>query len=197
MKLSAKDLDREIRIYLFNSVEIQRKVADACVDSILVAAQLIAETLRSGGKVLLCGNGGSAADCQHVAAELVNRLSRGFDRPGLPAVALTTDTSILTAIGNDYGFEGVFERQVQALGRPGDALVGISTSGNSVNILRAVEAARAIRMKTLVLKGQDGLLEGRGDCSISIPSLDTQHIQEALLGIEHILCRLVERELFA
>ena len=109
------------------------------------AADVITEAFRSGGKLLLCGNGGSAADCQHMAAEFVSRLTKDFERPGLPAIALTTDTSFLTAYTNDCGFEGVFARQVQALGRPGDVLLGISTSGNSANVIQAVEVARGQR----------------------------------------------------
>ena len=171
-------------------------MAERCVDSILAAADLIAETFRSGGKVLLCGNGGSAADCQHMAAEFVNRLTKDFERPGLPAIALTTDTSFLTAFANDCGFEGVFERQVQVLGKPGDALIGISTSGNSTNVIRAVEAARAADMQTIVLMGNNGRLAEMANVAISVPSANTQYIQEAHLAIEHILCGLVECSLF-
>ena len=113
------------RQYLAASADLKQKVADECLDSIIAAANLIAETFRAGGKVLLCGNGGSAADCQHVAAEFVSVLSQDFKRPGLPAIALTTDSSFLTAYTNDFGYEGVFERQVQALGKPGDLLTKI------------------------------------------------------------------------
>ncbi len=127
MKLDVDYLNA-VREHLFESAEIKCRIAETCLDSIAAAANLIADTYRSGGKVLLCGNGGSAADCQHMAAELVNRLTLGSERPGLPAIALTTDTSFLTAFANDCGFEGVFERQVQALGNVGDVLIGISTS---------------------------------------------------------------------
>jgi phosphoheptose isomerase len=196
MKATHNGLGDKVRAYLLECAQIQHRVAEKCLESIVVASQLVADTFRSGGKVLLCGNGGSAADCQHIAAELVSRLTKDFDRPGLPAIALTTDTSILTAIANDDGFEGVFERQVRALGRAGDVVVGISTSGNSVNVLRAVQAARASRIKTVSLQGEGGALAGFSDCSIIIPSRDTQHIQEALLVVEHILCHLVERASF-
>lgn len=189
-------LRRRAQAHLLESAEIKRKVAENCLDSILTAAQLIAEAFRSGGKVLLCGNGGSAADCQHLAAEFVNRLTIDFQRPGLPAIALTTDTSFLTAFANDYAFEGVFERQVQTLGKPGDVLIGISTSGNSVNVARAVEAARAAEMRAIVLTGNCGRLVEMADTAISVPSANTQYIQEAHLEIEHILCDLVERSLF-
>src|SRR5256712_1023291 len=131
------------RAYLRESADIKRRTGEESEDAILAAADLIAQAFRADGKVLICGNGGSAADCQHMAAEFVSRLTKDFERPGLPAVALTTDTSFLTAFANDCGFDGVFERQIQALGRPGDVLVAISTSGSSVNVLRAVGAARA------------------------------------------------------
>jgi D-sedoheptulose 7-phosphate isomerase len=182
--------------YLLESAELKRQVAEQCIDSILAAADLIADVFRSGGKVLLCGNGGSAADCQHMATEFVSRLSKEFERPGLPAIALTTDTSFLTAFTNDCGFEGVFARQVQALGRPGDVLIGISTSGNSANVIRAVEAARATNMRLVALTGNSGHLIGIVDIAIAVPSDNTQHIQEAHLGIEHLLCYLIERHLF-
>jgi D-sedoheptulose 7-phosphate isomerase len=146
--------------------------------------------------VLLCGNGGSAADCQHTAAELVSRLTSDFERPGLPALALTTDTSFLTAFANDYGFEGVFARQVQALGTPSDLIIGISTSGNSANVLRALEAARQIHMRTIALTGKGGRLAELADLTIAVPSTRTQCIQEAFLAIEHVLCDLTERHVF-
>jgi len=196
MQRSADELHDGVRVHLFESAEVKRQVVERCMDSILAAAELIAETFQSGGKVLLCGNGGSAADCQHMAAEFVNRLTADFERPGLPAVALTTDTSFLTAFANDCGFEGVFERQVQTLGKPGDVLIGISTSGNSTNVIRAVEAARAAGMRTIVLTGSGGRLAGMANVSIAVPSTNTQYIQEAHLAIEHILCDLVERHLF-
>jgi phosphoheptose isomerase len=189
-------LRRRAQAHLLESAEIKRNVADKCLDSVLAAAQLIAETFRSGGKVLLCGNGGSAADCQHMAAEFVNRLTKDVERPGLPAIALTTDTSFLTAFANDCGFEGIFERQVQALGKPGDVLIGITTSGTSTNVIRAVEAARVANMQTIVLTGNSGPLVAMANISISVPSANTQHIQEAHLAIEHILCDLVECHLF-
>jgi phosphoheptose isomerase len=185
------------RAHLLASAEVKQRVVEQCLEAILAAAQLIAEAFESGGKVLLCGNGGSAADCQHMAAELVNRLTKDFERPGLPAIALTTDTSFLTAFANDCGFEGVFARQVQALGKGGDVLLGISTSGNSTNVLRAVETARAAHLRTVVLTGSGGRLAGMAQVAIVVPSTNTQHIQEAHLAIEHILCDLVERSLFS
>ncbi|HEY6930013.1 MAG TPA: SIS domain-containing protein, partial [Thermoanaerobaculia bacterium] len=164
--------------------------------SILVSADRIASAFREGRKLLLCGNGGSAADCQHMATELVSRLDSRRERPALPAIALTTDTSFLTAFSNDTGFEGVFQRQVEALGTAGDILFAISTSGNSANVLRAVEAAHKRKMATIGLTGEGGKLAAAAGQAIVVPSRDTQRIQEAMLAIEHILCDLVETALF-
>jgi len=191
------DRRERIRGHLRASADLKQKVAESCADGILAAADLIAAAFRAGGKLLLCGNGGSAADCQHMATELVSRLTREFERPGLPAIALTTDTSFLTAFANDCGFDGVFDRQVRALGKPGDVLLGISTSGNSPNVIRAVTAARALEMRVVALTGAGGRLPALADVAISVPSADTQHIQEAHLAIEHIVCELVERDLFS
>lgn len=196
MQPDADHLQRA-RAHLLESADIKRQTSEKCLDAILAAAKLITDTLQAGGKILLCGNGGSAADCQHMAAEFVSRLSKDFERPGLPAVALTTDTSFLTAFANDYGFEGVFERQVEALGKAGDILIGISTSGNSPNVIRAVETALTANMRAIVLTGSGGRLAGMAHVSISVPSTNTQYIQEAHLAIEHTLCELVERTLFA
>ena len=150
-----------------------------------------------GNKLLICGNGGSAADAQHLAAEFVIRLSHDIKRPALPAISLTTDTSQLTAGGNDIGFENVFARQVEAYGRSGDILLGISTSGNSKNILRAFKLAKEKKLKTIGLLGAGGG-ESKKICDISIviPSNDVQHIQEAHITVEHIICEWVERLLF-
>ena len=185
-----------VRSYLAESAEIKRLTADACAEAIAAAAEAITDAFRSGGKLLICGNGGSAADCQHMAAEFVSRLTKDFERPGLPAIALTTDTSFLTAYANDCGFEGIFTRQVQALGRPGDVLIGISTSGDSPNVIRAVGLAHATGLRTVALTGSGGRLAKVADVAISVPSDDTQHIQETHLAVEHVLCMLVERALF-
>jgi D-sedoheptulose 7-phosphate isomerase len=157
-------------------------------------ARAMVETLRGHGKLMLCGNGGSAADCQHWAAELTGRFLQ--DRPPLAAVALTTDTSALTCIGNDYSFEEIFSRQVLALGRPGDVLVAISTSGNSHNVIRAVEAARSLRLCTVGLLGRDGgrLASICRHC-IVVPSQTTARIQEAHGLIVHTLCGMIESQL--
>lgn len=187
-----------IQAQLLEAAEVKRLMSQSCTDAILAAAQVIVRALRSGGKVMLCGNGGSAADAQHIAAELVGRLRRRSERPALAALALTTDTSCLTALANDFGFEQVFERQVQALGRPEDVLVGISTSGDSQNVVRAVNAARAVGMGTVALLGQGGRsLEGLVDVAIAVPSSNTPRTQEGHIAAGHILCELVEQMLFA
>jgi phosphoheptose isomerase len=160
------------------------------------AAAIITESFRGGGKLLLCGNGGSAADCQHVAAEFVNRLSKDRERRALPALALTTDTSYLTAFANDCGFEGVYARQVEAFGSAGDVLLAISTSGSSPNVLAAAEAARAHGIAVVALLGEAGRLATAADVAIKVPSRDTLLIQQVHLAVEHLICELVERALF-
>ena len=195
MALTA-DAFRKIETHLLQSGEIKRQTAASCAGSIAKAAEVIAGVFLSSGKLLLCGNGGSAADCQHMAAEFVSRFSKDLERRALPAIALTTDTSFLTAFSNDCGFEGIFERQVEALGSPGDILIGISTSGNSPNVIRAVEAAKKRNMRTIALTGNGGRLGTIADIVIAVPSADTQYIQEAHLAVEHIVCELVEFILF-
>ncbi len=187
---------RRVTDHLRESCRVKEQAALECGEPILAAAGLIAGVFRSGGKVLLCGNGGSAADAQHLAAEFVSVLERDRVRPALPAVALTTDTSLLTASANDFGFEHVFARQVEALGRRGDALVAISTSGTSPNVLAALRQARATGVQTVGFTGRSGggMVE-LSDVLIKIPSESTQHIQEAHIAVGHILCELVEREL--
>ena len=170
--------------------------ADATLQATLAAtAEACIAALRNGRKILLAGNGGSAADAQHIAGEFVSRFA--FDRPGLPAIALTTDTSILTAIGNDYGYEKLFSRQVQALGQAGDIFIGYSTSGRSPNVLAAFTEARARGMLCVGLTGNRGgpMLE-LCDFVLATPSADTPKIQEGHLVIGHILCGLVERAIF-
>src|SRR5438046_8721750 len=147
-----------VQSHLSAAADVLRLTLDQCGPVILAAADLIAASFQSGGKLLLCGNGGSAADCQHLASEFTCRLSADFVRPALPALALTTDTSFLTAYPNDFEFEGIFARQVQALGKPGDVLLGISTSGGSANVIKAVETARTLDIKTIALTGNRGRL---------------------------------------
>jgi len=158
-------------------------------------AQRLIETFQIGNKLLIMGNGGSAADAQHFAGEIVSRFR--IERPGLPAIALSTDTSILTAIGNDYGFERVFSRQVEALAAPGDAVIGISTSGNSPNVYRALEMARQAGCSTIGLLGKDGgNIKELCDIPLIIPSHDTPRVQEGHITIIHILCDLIEQGMF-
>lgn len=185
----------EVAAYFLQSAEVQTRAAQSCAKQILVISDVISNALRNGNKVLLCGNGGSAADCQHMAAELVGRLSRDVARPALAALALTTDSSIITAYGNDYGFDGIFERQVEALGRAGDVLIAISTSGKSENLRRAVVAAKTRGLVTVALTGQGGPLAEEVHHPLVIPDSRTQHIQEALLPVEHLICLLTERRL--
>ncbi len=162
------------------------------VESVVTAC---VKALRGGGKILLAGNGGSAADAQHIAGELVSRFA--FDRPGLPAIALTTDTSIITAIGNDYGYEKVFARQVQALGRAGDVLIGISTSGKSPNVLLALREARAMGLVCIGFTGgQDGPMRELCDHLLASPSAQTPKIQEGHIALAHIVCGLIEKGCF-
>lgn len=185
------------RKHLLQSAEIKRQTAEKCAVEIARSAEVLIETLKADGKILLCGNGGSAADCQHVAAEFTSVLSQNFMRPGLAAIALTTDTSFLTANANDFGFEGIFERQVQALGRTGDCVIGISTSGNSKNVLCALQFARERNIKTIALTGASGgQMADVADITVKIPSDDTQLIQESHIAVGHILCSLVEAGLF-
>ena len=167
------------------------KTIDTMILKIEEASQLIVSTLKSGNKVLLCGNGGSAADAQHIAAELTGRYKS--ERRGLPAIALTTDTSALTAISNDYGYDRVFDRQVEALVNKGDLLIGISTSGNSSNILSALTLAKELDCATLGMSGKDGgKMNEVCDLNLVIPSDDTPRIQEMHILIGHILCQAVD-----
>lgn len=150
---------------------------------------------RAGNKLMICGNGGSAADAQHLAAEFVNRFL--INRAPLPAIALTTDTSILTSVGNDFSYDDIFAKQVEALGKSGDILLGISTSGNSPNVVRACDAAKKIGVRTVVLTGgSGGRLAGEAELALTVPGAKTPHIQEAHLWIEHMLCWLVDERLF-
>lgn len=190
-------MKEKIRRHFEESARVKLEAATACADSIASAASLIARAFASGGKLLLCGNGGSAADCQHMAAEFMSRLTKEFERDALPAIALTTDTSFITAYANDCGFEGLFARQVEGLGRPGDVLIGISTSGNSGNVLKAFEMCAIKKVSTIALCGGSGALASKADVAICVPSRDTQYVQECHLAIEHVICDLVEKELFA
>jgi D-sedoheptulose 7-phosphate isomerase len=177
------------------SLEAKKAFFDSNAENVVRAAELLVTSIKAGGKVLIFGNGGSAADAQHIAAELVNRLN--YDRPPIAGIALTTDTSILTSVGNDSSFEDLFARQVVALGRKGDVALAISTSGNSPNVLQAVEAARNLGIKTIALAGRDGgKLAAAADLALVVESSATQRIQETHITIAHILCELVEDALY-
>jgi D-sedoheptulose 7-phosphate isomerase len=182
---------------LKESAETKQKIAAQCVSEIIKAIDMIIEAFNKKKKILLCGNGGSAADAQHLATELVIRLNPKIQRPGLPAIALTTDTSLLTAGANDIGYDNVFARSVEALGDNGDILIGLSTSGNSESVNNAFRMARQKGMKTIALLGKDG---GKSrelvDLAVIVPSSDTQRIQEGHITIGHIIFQEVEQEMF-
>jgi D-sedoheptulose 7-phosphate isomerase len=174
-----------------DAIDLKRRFFDTELDHVLAQADDMAERLRRGARILVAGNGGSAADAQHLAAELSGRYLK--ERKALAGIALTTDTSALTAIGNDYGFEVVFSRQVEALGRPGDLFIGISTSGNSPNILKAVESAKALGLKTLGLLGRDGgKLKALVDDALVVPSTVTARIQEVHQMVYHFWCEALD-----
>ncbi len=190
------DVDRVDRS-LAGTLDVLAKLREETGAAIAEVSRALIERVRAGGKILICGNGGSAADAQHMATELTVCYLQRERRP-LPAIALTVDTSILTAAANDLGFERVFSRQVEALGRTGDALVAISTSGNSANVLRAVEQAREQDILTIGLTGRKGgALAAKVDHWIGVPSDDTPRIQEAHLVVEHLLCEALEEALGA
>ena len=185
---------QRIKDSLHSSADLKRPVADTLSGDILEAANRIKVCLKKGGKLILMGNGGSAADSQHIAAELIGRFKK--ERKALPAIALTVDTSSLTALGNDYGFETVFERQLEALAQKNDAVMGISTSGNSENVLRALKKANALGAETIGLLGNNGgKIKEVANLSIVIPSNDTARIQEVHITIGHIICELIEEDL--
>ena len=189
-------LQEDAKKLIEESIAVKKEAVLKCTDEIAKAASVIIEAYRKGKKVLICGNGGSAADAQHIAAELVGRYK--MERKALPAIALTTDTSIITAVGNDYGFEKIFSRQVEALGEKDDVLVAISTSGNSPNALSAMEEAQKKGMRIIVLAGGTGgkMREMKSDAMIIAPSNNTPRIQELHITAGHIICELVEKELF-
>jgi D-sedoheptulose 7-phosphate isomerase len=191
------DVNKFIADSLIESSETKLKIKDQLQPDILTAIELLADCYKRGNKLLLCGNGGSAADCQHIAAEMMIRLSHHIQRPALPAIALTTDSSNLTAGGNDIGFENVFARNVEGLGCKGDVLLAISTSGNSPNVIKAVEAAHKKEMKVIgFLGGKGGKLKDIVDLPIVIPSSNVQRIQEGHITVAHIICELVEEKLY-
>jgi D-sedoheptulose 7-phosphate isomerase len=179
---------------LSDSLAVKDHAVRSQIDTLVTSAQRLAECLAAGHKLLIFGNGGSAADAQHIAAEFVNRFR--IERPPLAAIALTTDTSILTSIGNDYDFKDVFSKQIRALGNHGDVAWGISTSGHSANVLRGIEAARAIGLATIGMTGRGGKLAEVTDTVLRVESDVTARIQETHITMAHILCELVDRILF-
>jgi D-sedoheptulose 7-phosphate isomerase len=186
-----------IKNSLLESAQSKIRTSEKCISEIENAIGIMLDSLKNNKKVLLCGNGGSAADAQHLATELVIRLSPNIKRKGLPAIALTTDTSALTAGANDIGYENVFARMIEALGNEGDVLLGISTSGNSESINRAFRQARLQKITTIGLLGKNGgISKDLVDCAIIVPSDDTQRIQENHITIGHIIFQRVEAELF-
>ena len=188
----------QVQQHFSDSIQTKIKAADTLAEPIVDAAKLIVSALLKGHKVLACGNGGSAADAQHFSAELLNRFET--ERPGLPAITLTTDSSTITSIANDYDFKQVFSKQIRALGQPGDILIAISTSGNSPNIIQAVQTAQTAQLKTIALTGKQGGdiagILGQEDIELRVPADNTARIQETHILILHCLCDLIDKQLF-
>jgi D-sedoheptulose 7-phosphate isomerase len=186
-----------VRDHFVESIATKQTAADAIAESIVAAGRVMSDALLADGKILSCGNGGSAADAQHFSSELLNRFE--MERPGLPAMALTTDASTITSISNDYSYEEIFAKQVRALGRPGDVLLGISTSGNSENVIRAIHAAHERGMRVVAFSGRDGGrmadIFAEGDVEIRVPATRTARIQEVHLLVIHCLCDLIDTTL--
>ncbi len=192
------DLVKRITQHFHDSIDTKAEASQVLPAQLAYASQMMVETLMNEGKILACGNGGSAGDSQHFSSELLNRFER--ERPGLPAMALTTDSSTLTSIANDYSYNEVFSKQIRALGQPGDLLLAISTSGNSANIIQAIQAAHEREMRIVALTGKDGgnmaSLLAQDDCEIRVPSQVTARIQEVHLLAIHCLCDLIDEQLF-
>ena len=186
----------KIKDILLQSIQVKEELMRTAIEQIIEITNILIDCLKKGGKVILFGNGGSAADSQHIAAELVGRFVK--DRASLPAIALTTNTSILTSLSNDYSFEVVFAKQIEALGKEGDVAIGISTSGKAKNVNAAIRQAKKMGIKTAVLTGANGgELAKSADVSIMVPSNVTARIQEAHITIGHIICQLIEEKMFA
>ena len=181
-----------IKQQIYESIEVKKEIINYGIDLIEQASNILIDSIKSGGKILWCGNGGSAADAQHLATELMGGMS-DHDRKPIPSIALTTDSSFLTAWSNDCGFESIFSRQIQGIGNDGDVLIGISTSGNSKNIIKAIKQAKYKKLKTIVFTGQKGgNIDGLADLTIKVPSNNTQRIQESHIMIGQILCSILE-----
>lgn len=189
--MGARDKIKDI---LLESIQIKEELLHSGIEKIIKITELITDSLKKGGKLILFGNGGSAADCQHIAAEFVGRFQK--ERNALPAIALTTNSSIITALANDYDYQIVFARQIEALGKKGDVAIGISTSGKAKNVVWAIKQAKKIGLKTIALSGGDGgELVKLADISLRVPSTVTARIQEAHIIIGHIICELIEQNL--
>lgn len=181
---------------LEQSAAVKLATAAHCSEVALKAAEIVAKSLAAGGKLMLCGNGGSAGDSQHIAAEFAATLDHNRPRPGLAALALTTDTSFITAYANDFGFEGIFARQIEALGKTGDVLIGLSTSGNSKNVVAAMQMAKQMGIHTIAMTGETGgALNSHADLVIAVPSTKTMHIQESHIALGHVITAAVEQML--
>jgi len=190
-----KLMRKTIKKSITESITIKQLMIDVCLDSIESAADIMINSIQNGGKILWCGNGGSAGDAQHLSTELMGGMIN-HERKPIPSIALTTDSSFLTAWSNDTGFESVFSRQVQGLGESGDVLVGITTSGNSENVIAAIKQAKFKRIKTIVFTGNTGgKIKNIPDITVSVPSDNTQRIQECHIMIGQILCHLIEESL--
>ena len=191
--ITRKILKSKVENLFLESIDVKRKTLEQCTDIIIKISEKISESLINGNKILLCGNGGSAADAQHLAAELLGRLRSNINRQSLPAIALTMDSSSLTASGNDYSFEEHYARMVQSLAKPGDLLIGISTSGKSINIIKALQMAKKLKVTTIGLLGSDG---GQAiklcDLKVLVPSNTTGRVQESHITIGHSIMELVE-----
>ncbi len=197
MEFYYMDFNNKVSKIINSSIELKKKVLEECKNDIILCGHKLAEIFRKGGKIILCGNGGSAADAQHIAAEFVIRYRSSFPRPALPALALSVDPSIMTAGGNDIGFENTFARAVEAYGKAGDALIGISTSGNSENVFKAMLKAKELGIISIGLLGSEGgKIADLCDCKVIVPSYDTARIQESHIMIGHIWCQMVEEILF-
>jgi D-sedoheptulose 7-phosphate isomerase len=191
------DAQKYIKDSLLESSEVKKLIIGECSVDIEKAVDLLVECFKKGGKLLLAGNGGSAADCQHIATEFVIRFSADFNRPSIPAFAITTDTSNITAGGNDIGFENTYARTIEGLGKDGDVLWAISTSGNSENLIRAIKKAKEKKMKILSFLGNGGgKMKDMSDVAVVVPATGTARVQEGHITIAHIICYLVERYLY-
>mgnify|MGYP001309925426 FL=1 len=192
LSIGNNQLKEKVKDQILASILMKKSMVESCVSDIEAAAKIMINSIRNGGKILWCGNGGSAGDAQHLAAELMGGMN-SHERKPIPSIALTTDSSFLTAWSNDTDFESVFSRQVQGLGQEGDVLVGISTSGNSNNVITAIKQAKYKGLKTVVFTGQfGGMMKNLADVTIYVPSKDTQRIQEGHIMMGQIICGLIE-----